>query len=97
MFTIGAKVKTSNKDPWTKKIIGDLTGTVLSVSKDSYKTVVKVRVEISNNFKPGIILSFYENHLELIKNTIDPTSIYQYCIKCEVLTSNKSNLCCDHK
>lgn len=91
MLTIGSKVKPTINSSYYL----DMVGTVIFIDS-KYKTM-QVRTEISSYFNKGQTLVFFERDLELIKPTIDLASQYQYCSKCDVLTSNKPNLCCEHK
>lgn len=94
----GSRVKTKQ----TGNIYSDgIIGTVLSFSIDNYtsqpRMVVEIKIEKAEHYNTGYKINFYETDLELLDSSIDPTSQYQYCRKCDVLTSNKPNICCDCK
>lgn len=95
MLKIGSKVKLL--------LGGDYLGLIGIVLKiihsDHGRSLINVKItENKRNivYNIGDTLRFYEKDLELIRPDLDPTSPYQYCNKCDVLTSNKNNLCCDH-
>lgn len=91
MIEIGSKVRSL--------LLGEylnLTGIVLTLQADIPWRIAKIKVE-NPQYPTGHIVYFYEKDLDLIRSLIDPAFLYQYCNKCNVLTSNKNNLCCDHK
>lgn len=94
MFLVGSKVRSLSA------LFSDIIGTIESFYYEDKKRTIRiavVRVDSSCKFIIGSTIRFYERHLELIRSIIDPTSPYQYCNKCDTLTSNKPSLCCDHK
>lgn len=86
-FEIGLRVKPSLYE------YQDIVGTILSI----FNNIAVIKIEKAIYYKIGSTISFYEKDLELIRVVVDSTSIYQYCNKCDVLTTNKPSLCCDHK
>lgn len=100
MIEIGSRVQTL-----LTGIYSGIIGTVMSFSVPTiieFGRIVKVKIDKFPNIEAAVLykiggdISFYEKDLELIRPTIDPNSKFQYCIKCDVLTSNKPNLCCNH-
>lgn len=82
MLKVGSKVKYL-----------DTIGTVICFG---FNCRVSIKVEKSLSYSIGNYIWFYEKDLKIIES-IDPNSPYQYCIKCDILTSNKPSLCCVHK
>lgn len=88
MLKIGSRVKS---------LLGGSCSDIMGIVLENFINVVRIQVEKGNfYYKVGDQICLYEKDLVLIKPDVDPTSPYQYCIKCDVLTSNKSGLCCDH-
>lgn len=98
MMNIGSKVKTTLECGYYSNKLGTVIGFESNVF--TYKTkgrIVVVKAEHELGPDLGTVLRFYENELEVIRPITDPTSSYQYCSKCDILTTNKPNLCCEHK
>lgn len=104
MIEIGSRVKSLLSGVYSG-IIGTVISFVTSGSPGVGR-VIQIRIEefpyigLCILYKNGGNINFYEKDLELIRSLIDPTSIYQYCSKCDVLTTNKTKdiyICCDHK
>lgn len=105
-FSIGSRVKSISLD----KNYSDIIGVVIPYDErvpdapTNMQGIVKIKIETSRLFTIGNSIYLYEKELKIIspitESSIDPTSLYQYCIKCDTLTSNKTNnnyICCDHK
>lgn len=103
MIEIGSKVKSLLGGIYT-----DMVGTVVYLTQPvivgGQRTIQFIIEECPfmgpHAYKIGSTISFYERDIKLLFKPIIDSSQYQYCIKCDTLTSNKIKnvyMCCEHK
>lgn len=103
MIEIGSKVMSL-----LTNVFSNIIGTVSNIGNKSlgpsveYGRLITIKIEefpqiSQTTYEIGGEIYFYEKDVELLRSSVDPDSLYQYCSKCDILTINKPRLCCDHK